>query len=204
MPTWIFVHNFVVGVESNALSLTASLKATRISSEIELIQTTCSTISTRILIQGALDAYYEGNTSASNWDAATSDFQSALGSGNGNLYQVKVFSRNNTGPNYGLFNVTGSTTPSVGLPYENSGGVRPMLGDQDGGFPPSLYPNITYEDEGVASTNYPDEHRFAAYAFPDVRLSQNDGLLLGPLVVNESFALVSLTIVSYPRMIPSF
>lgn len=143
-----------------------------------------------------MTAYYQGNTSSSNWDAATQDFQSALGSGNGNLYQVKVYSRNTTGPAYGLLNATGDTTPSVELPYENSAGYRPLLGDDDGGFPPSLYPNITYEDTGIASTNYPTTNTFAAYAFPDVRLSQNDGLFLGPLVVNESFSLVSLTIVS--------
>ncbi|KUI74092.1 Two-component system protein B [Cytospora mali] len=194
VPTWIFVNNFVVGVQTDSLALTASLKATRIASELELIQTTCSTISTRILIQKAMSTYYEGNTSAANWEAATIDFQSALGSGNGNLYQVKVFSRNTTGPSYGLFNATGSTTPSIELPYENSAGYRPFLGDDDGGFPPSLYPNITYVDTGVPSKNHPSTNKFSAYAFPDARLSQNEGLLLGPLVVNESFALVSLTI----------
>lgn len=198
MPTWIFVNNFVVGVEVDSLALTASLKATRISSEIELIQTTCSTISTRILIQRAMESFYAGNTSESNWDAATTDFQSALGSGNGNLYQVKVYSRNTTGPAYGLFNATGITTPSIELPYNNSAGYKPFLGDSDGGFPRALYPNITYTDTGVPSKNYPTTNKFAAYAFSDVRLSQNEGLMLGPLVINESFALVSLTIVSNP------
>lgn len=198
IPTWIYVNNFVVDIESNSLALTASLKATRISSEIELIQTTCATISTRVLIQKAVEEYYLGNTSDSNWDSAYSDFQSALGAGAGDLYQVKVWSRNDTGPSYGLFNVTGSTVPTIELPYENSAGYQPILGDDDGGFPPSLYPNITYVDTGIPSTNHPETNRFAAYAFPDVRLSQNDGLLLGPLVVNDSFALVSLTIVSTP------
>lgn len=200
MPTWVFVNNFVVGVEIDSLALTASLKATRISSELELIQTTCSTISTRILIQRAMATFYAGNMTESNWEAATADFQSALGSGNGNLYQVKIYSRNTTGPAYGLFNATGSTTPSIELPYYNSVGSHPFLGDSDGGFPRALYPNITYIDTGIPSTNYPTTDKFAAYAFSDVRLSQNEGLFLGPLVVNESFALVSLTIVSNPRL----
>lgn len=158
------------------------------------------------MIQQAVTAYYHGNTSASNWVAAKADFQSALGSGSGNLYQVKVFSRNTTGPIYGLFNVTGSSTPSIELPYENSAGYRPLLGDDDGGFPPSLYPNITYNNTGVPSTNFPDTPTFAAYAFPDIRLSQTDGLFLGPLVINESLALVSLTIVSNFRCVglPSY
>lgn len=144
-------------------------------------------------------SFYAGNTSESNWDSARTDFQSALGSGNGNLYQVKVYSRNTTGPAYGLFNATGSTTPTIELPYENSAGYKPFLGDSDGGFPKALYPNITYNDTGVPSKNFPSTNKFAAYAFPDVRLSQNEGLMLGPLVVNESFALVSLTIVSSLR-----
>lgn len=113
------------------------------------------------------------------------------------MYQVKVFSRNTTGPASGLFNATGRTTPRIELPYETSDGIKPILGDENGGFPPSLYPNITYNDTGVASTNSPSTNRFAAFAFSDVRLDQDNGLLLGPLMINETFALISLTIVSW-------
>lgn len=187
----------MIQVQSSGLSLTASLKATRIASEVQLIQTTCATISTRILIQAALNSYYQGNTTEENWAAATDDFQSALGSGGGNLYQVKVFSRNTTGPSTGLFNATGNTTPRIELPYETANGIKPILGDQDGGFPPSLYPNITYNDTGMPSTNSPSTNRFTAFAFSDVRLNQDNGLFLGPLMVNETFALISLTIVSW-------
>ncbi|KAG6359468.1 hypothetical protein INS49_012989 [Diaporthe citri] len=194
VPTWIFVNNFVIQVQSSSLALTASLKATRIASEVQLVQTTCSTISTRILIQEALNTYYQGNTTDENWDSARTDFQSALGSGGGNLYQVKVFSRNTTGPSTGLFNATGRTTPRIELPYENSNGTKPFLGDPDGGFPPSLYPNITYNDTGMPSTNNPSTNRFAAYALSGVRLNQDNGLFLGPLMINETFALISLTI----------
>lgn len=149
------------------------------------------------MIQNALQSFYAGNQTEENWAAATVDFQSALGSGAGNLYQVKVYSRNTTGQTSGLFNATGKTTPRIELPYETSAGIRPFLGDPDGGFPPSLYPNITYNDTGVASTNNPSTNRFAAYAFSDLRLSQDNGLLLGPLMINETFALISLTIVSW-------
>ncbi|KAF3760766.1 hypothetical protein M406DRAFT_93599 [Cryphonectria parasitica EP155] len=194
VPTWIYVNNFVVGVEEDSLSLAASLKATRIASEITLVQTMIETISTRILIQQSLETFYQGNTSASNWVNTEADMQSALGSGSGNLYQAKIFSRNSTGPSYGLFNVTGLTTPQILLPYENSAGAPVYLGDEDGGFPPSLYPNITYVDTGAASATDPNTNVYAAYAFSDVRLSENAGLLLGPLVINDTFALMSLTI----------
>lgn len=194
VPTWIFVNHFVVGVESDSLSLTASLKATRIASELELVQITCETISTRILIQQALRAFYRGNTTASNWDSAYADMQSALGSGGGNLYQAKIYSRNTTGSPDGLFNATGSTSPVIRLPYDNPDGSAAFLGDQEGGYPPSLYPNITYVDTGSPSPEEPDTNIFAAYAFSDVRLSTDEGLLLGPLVINETFSLMSLTV----------
>lgn len=202
VPTWIFVNNFVIQVQSSALALTASLKATRIASEVQLIQTTCSTIATRILIQQALQSFYQGNTTDQNWNDAKRDFQSALGSGGGNLYQVKVFPRNTTGSASGLFNATGSTTPRIELPYEASDGIKPILGDPDGGFPPSLYPNITYNDTGVPSTNSPSTNRFTAFAFTGVRL--NNGLLLGPLMINETFALISLTIPIRSTSLPGF
>lgn len=195
IPTWIYVNNFVIGVESNSLSLTASLKATRIASEIELIQTVCQTISTRILIQQALANFYEGNASDSVWNNALTDMQSALGSGSGNLYQAKVYSRNTTGGSTnGLFNVTGSTTPVIQLPYANPDGSVPILGDLEGGFPPTLYPNITYVDTNVSSSTDPSTNIYAAYAFDDVPITQNNGLLLGPLVINETYALMSLTL----------
>lgn len=194
VPTWVFVNNFVVGVESDSLALTASLKATRIASEIELIQTVIGTITTRILIQQALENFYQGNLSASNWDEPYADMQSALGSGGGNLFQAKIYSRNTTGDPSGLFNVTGLTTPSIQLPYNNTDGSAIFLGDQEGGFPPELYPNITYVDTGSASVSYPDTNVFAAYAFSDIRLSDNTGLLLGPLVINASYSLMSLTV----------
>ncbi|CAN8105867.1 unnamed protein product [Discula destructiva] len=194
IPTWIFVNNFVVNVESDSLALTASLKATRIASEIELVQTTCGTIATRILIQQAVTNFYQGNTSITNWNETWNDMQSALGSGGVNLFQARIYSRNTTGAASGLYNVTGQTTPVIQLPYTNPDGSSAYLGDQEGGYPPTLYPNITYVDTGKASTIYPDTNDFSAFAFDDIALDDNGGLLLGPLVVNESFALMSLTV----------
>lgn len=196
VPTWIYVNRFVIKVESSGLSLTASLKATRIASEITLVQTSCATISTRILIQDALTAFYKGNQSSSVWDPARQDFQSALGSGAGNLYQVIVYSRNGTSlsPTGRLLNITGQTTPIIRLPYNDPDGGAAFLGGDDSDYPPMLYPNITYVDMNVSSTTKPSTNVFGAYAFPDVRLSENGGLLLGPLVINETFALMSLTV----------
>jgi osomolarity two-component system sensor histidine kinase SLN1 len=68
IATWINNHNFVTGVTANQLSLTASLKAAQVASDLLLIQATCSTITTRIVIQAALRNFYRGNgPSGNNW-----------------------------------------------------------------------------------------------------------------------------------------
>lgn len=198
IPTWIFVHNFVVDVESDGLALTASLKAARISSEIELVQTTCQSIASRLLIQNGLSTFYEAG-GEEPFVEAHKDLQTALTSGGlSGLLQARVYSRNTTGDPGGLLNVTGSgignQTLNIQLPYLTPDGARANLSDTSYGYPPMLYPNITYQDLGYANPSMPDTPAFAANAFPDVRLSNNGGLLLGPLVINESYALISITI----------
>lgn len=68
-----------------------------------------------------------------------------------------------------------------------------MLGDEGIGYPPMLYPNLTYVQTGggnsEASTNVTQ-----VYAFPDLLLNKTSTLLLGPLQVNSTFAMVSLTL----------
>ncbi|CAK7198214.1 Histidine kinase osmosensor [Sporothrix eucalyptigena] len=195
IPTWIFVNHFVGDVESDGLALTASLKAARISSEIDLVQTTCENVASRILIQQAFNSFYAGNHSASNWALAQEDMQSALGaSGFTTLFQARLYSRNTSGRATGLLNVTGSGIGSIRLPYTNPDGTAVFLGDPDLGYPPTLYPNITYNDTGLPSTIDNSTNAFIATAFPNVKLTNNGGLLLGPLIVNSSFALISLTV----------
>ncbi|CAK7219523.1 Histidine kinase osmosensor [Sporothrix curviconia] len=195
IPTWIFVNHFVGDVESDGLALTASLKAARISSEIDLVQTTCENVASRILIQQAFSNFYAGNHSPRNWDLAEQDMQSALGaSGFTSLFQSRLYSRNSSGRATGLLNITGSGIGSIELPYHNSDGSQTYLGDPDLGYPPVLYPNITYNDTGLPNSIDNTTNAFIATAFPDVRLTNNGGLLLGPLIINSSFALISLTV----------
>jgi len=197
IPTWIFVNNFVIGVESDGLALTASLKAARISSEIELVQTTCLSIASRLLLQqGLLSFYNESN--AEPFVDAREDLQFALTSSGLSLLQAKIYSRNTTGQSGGLLNVTssgiGNQSLNIELPYKTSDGAVANLSDTAYGYPPMLYPNITYVDLGYPNPYQNDTRAFAANAFPDVRLSNNGGLLLGPVVVNETYALISITI----------
>ncbi|KAK4144269.1 uncharacterized protein C8A04DRAFT_36733 [Dichotomopilus funicola] len=195
IPTWVFVNNFVVGVESDGLLLTASLKAARIASEITLIQTTCSTISTRLLLQQAFGRFYatqiQNATGDDPWEDAEIDIRSALSrTGFSGLLQARL----------GLLSVTGNgaiDSGSILLPYKAPNGSEIHLGDPDYGYPPSLYPNISYVDLGRPNSAMNNTNAFAATVFPGVSLgngSEKTGVLLGPLVVNSTFALISITI----------
>ncbi|KAK8089439.1 osmolarity two-component system protein sln1 [Apiospora hydei] len=202
IPTWIFVNNFVNNVEKDSLSLTASLKAAQVSSEIELIQTTCRTISTRLLIQNAMKEYYLRNSSDSNWDLAAKDLLSALTTGDdvnstrANLLQARLYSRNDTGKSdTGLFQVSAPAAERIKLPYKTSNGSDVYLGDGGQGYPAALYPNITYYPTNKKDPLWPSVNLSIARPFPDVRIDAGaDGLMFGPLVLSLNYALMSLTL----------
>ena len=54
IPTWLFVHSFVIDVKTQGLALTASLKAAQIASDLDLLESICGSISTRLFIQQSL------------------------------------------------------------------------------------------------------------------------------------------------------
>ncbi|KAI1850746.1 hypothetical protein JX265_004458 [Neoarthrinium moseri] len=198
IPTWIYVNKFVVNVETNQLALAASLKAAQISSEIELLQTTTKTIATRLLIQQSLRNFYLGNTTVENFAQATNDLQSALeaaGDSSTNLLQAKIFSRNTTGNAGGLLNITSLSPPSILLPYKSPNGSAVYLADTELGYPPSLYPNITYYPSNDPDPLNNGSTLMIARPWPDIRIDTSvNGLILGPLFINTTYALVSLTV----------
>jgi osomolarity two-component system, sensor histidine kinase SLN1 len=69
-----------------------------------------------------------------------------------------------------------------------------MLGDPGLGFPPTLYPNLTYVPTTEPDPTDQSTNLTRVFAFPDLELSNLSSLLLGPLQVNETFAMVSLTL----------
>ena len=81
----------------------------------------------------------------------------------------------------------------IPLPFNDPGNNPVLLGNDDWGFPPMLYPNLSYPMQDFAPNGTVDiDHTFAE-AFPGVRVSVYEPLLLGPLIINNSYALVSLT-----------
>ncbi|KAJ6103996.1 hypothetical protein N7523_010316 [Penicillium sp. IBT 18751x] len=188
VATWTTTYDFVVDVKAESLELVATIKASQIASNLDLLEVTSKTISTRLLVQAALRRYYEGNTSASNWASSITDVQSALG-GRGylDLYQAILFARSGEVTQERLLSVTSATVPEIILPYTRANGSQVLLGSDDGGYPPSLYPNLTY-------TKSASDNSITVHAFPDYPLGLTSALLLGPLRVNDSFSLVSLTL----------
>lgn len=106
-----------------------------------------------------------------------------------------IFSRNATGNSTGLLRVTANTSAIV-LPYSSSNGSPVLLGDDDDemGYPPALYPNITYNSTSMPDPLDPSVSFTRATAFSDFPMNQSSVLLLGPTQVNASFALISVTL----------
>ncbi|KAF7592151.1 Histidine kinase [Aspergillus hancockii] len=189
VATWITTYDFVVDVKSHGLELVATIKASQIASSLELLEVTCKAISTRLLIQSALRRYYAGNSSESNWVNSITDVQSALGSrGYLSTYQVILYSKNGQDDRERLLSVTSDTIPDITLPYTYSNGTAVMLGDEGLGYPPMLYPNLTYTKPAENTSSV------AVTAFTDYTLGLKSALLLGPVKINSSFSLVSLTL----------
>lgn len=191
LATWYQNYNFVMGIRLSGLSLVASLKAAQIAANLLLFQSQVSSISTRILIQSALSRFTNGNDTAQNWVRTTDDLTGAL-SGVGQsalLLQAVIFpSFDNGSVNvHGLVNVTGDGI-EIKLPAKDPDGSAISLGDQGLGYPPMLYPNLTYSPyQGNYSVNHSTTfHEGKA-------LNHTSVLFIGPYSVNESFSMFSLT-----------
>ena len=104
------------------------------------------------------------------------------------LLQAAVYPRAAT-PGLGnrpLVSLTGDgVAGKIVLPSKYENGTSVLLGDAGPGYPPQLYPNLTYSDQ-TSDVQY-------AF-FEDKRLDNNSTLLLGPLFLKTNSSLVSLTI----------
>ena len=147
-----------------------------------------------MLIQAALRSYDLGNNTDANWARPRGDLQSAL-SGFGTsalLFQAQIVSRNGTGSGgpYSLVNVTGTdVVGQIPLPCKNANGTPAHLGDDNTGYPPNLYPSLNFTSTVVNST-----FNTSTASYDGVMLQGNSTLLLGPWIINESFALISMTV----------
>ena len=183
------IHN-----RSSSLALVAAFYAGLLNSNLVLLQSTVQAISTRILIQNALQRYNSGNITVENWVNTQRDIDSAIGGNQGTralALQTRIVSKNGTGTlgPYGLVNVTAtSVMGKIVLPAADANGNSVYLGDEDQGYPPTLYPNLTFTSTVINST-----FNESAAFLEGNRLPLDISLFLGPLLVNQTFALVSIT-----------
>lgn len=178
----------------SSLSLTAAFYASQLNSNLVLLQSSVKATSTRVLIQSALQRYNNGNNTVENWIRPLMDIESAI-SGIGTssmLLQARIFSSSDTGDGggYGLLNTTGSAVEGqIQLPYLHPNGTSVYLGDDDDlGYPPNLYPNLTY-----TSTVINETYNQSSAFFNGIPLHEDSTLFLGPWLINETFALASIT-----------
>lgn len=193
----VTVHDFVLRLRGQRMGFIASLKASQLASDLVILQHSGQCISSRVLIGRSLDTYnQQGANSASDWADAAADLQAALDSSvpdDGRLVlQSMVFGLNASGPGgpYGLVNVTlAEVVGQIKLPFSAPNGSDVFLGDPGFGYPASLYPNFTFStvESGGRTVNR------ASYDGKTLD-SASSALVLGPYRVNDTLALLSMTV----------
>ncbi len=142
------------------------------------------------------------DTKPESWDAVTADMTTALSS-LGSLrhapgVQLQLRSRWIDGPlgTASMLNITGNGNSGIELLYNHPNGTPVYLGEGGTigeeltlGYPASLYPNLTIlkTDDNPLTANY-----LATYNGMVLGLGSN--LVLGPMAINESFSLLSMTL----------
>lgn len=192
IATWVSNHDFVLNITKSKLEVTASLKSAQVAYNLELMRIAATFIAARTSIQDAVARYNNGSdTSASNFNTAASNLEATLGNtgllSTALILQTEVFAGNFSGPagTSSVMNVTGPDFDSIKLPWLDANGSQSYLGESSNGYPAALYPNLTIYDE-------PDGTPHATY--DGVHLGLQSTLVLGPINVNSSFALLSLTV----------
>jgi osomolarity two-component system sensor histidine kinase SLN1 len=187
--TWLTNHNFVLRIRSTRLTLTASLKAAQLSSNLALMQILSEQAANRLSPQAALGRYYNGNTSVENWSRVVEDYD-AIFSGDMRTrvaIQAQIYPYNSS--DRSVFNRTAFSMVDVVLPILKPNGENATLGDSEYGFIPELYPKFSVETIAYNAT-------FDSYKahYQGRTIDNSTYLFSGPYRVNESLSLVSVTI----------
>lgn len=188
IATWITNHNFVLGVRATRLTLTASLKAAQLSSNLALMQILAQQAANRLAPQSALQRHYAGNLTNGNWQRTGEDYD-AIFSGDAKTrvaIQARIYAYNSSSEV--LFSRTASTVADVVLPFTRADGQNATLGSPDG-FIPELYPAFAVETIPFNSTF----NTFRAH-YDGRRIDNASYLFSGPYRINDTFSLVSVTL----------
>lgn len=203
VATWLANHDFVLKVARDGMETAASTKAVGIAIGLDLMYSLCLYLTASATLQTALDRYNQGfDTKPESWDAVTADMTAALSSV-GSLrhapgVQLQLRSRWIDGPlgTASMLNITGNGNSGIELPYNHPNGTPVYLGEGGTigeeltlGYPASLYPNLTIlkTDDNPLTANYLATYNGMVLGF-------GSNLVLGPMAINESFSLLSMTL----------
>ncbi|EXJ55949.1 hypothetical protein A1O7_08880 [Cladophialophora yegresii CBS 114405] len=189
VSTWYQSVHYLKQAKAQTLVVTANLKADQVAQQISLFRSSVQQISTRQVLQDFMRDFNNGNHSEQLFDSIKTNLEVTLSDGyeNAILLQAAVFPRTTT-PDQGNRALTYLTGPgitgNIALPSTYANGTPVMLGEDGPGYPPQLYPNLTYDQSSDAYN--------AIYA--DKLLDNNSTLLLGPLFLRSNSSLLSLTL----------
>lgn len=198
----VTTYNYVLGARTSRLAMSASLKASQLTSSLALMQNAAQFTASRILLQQTLADYNNNeDVSTSDWEQAQLDIDGAInGPASGGavgvnlLLQSQIIPVRNNGTDGTIPLINNTNAHILGRiklddTYPNGSAV--YLGDAGLGYPRQLYPNFTYTE-----VTGPDGATYPAVNYEGQMLSavNDQALLLGPLALNSSFALLSITI----------
>jgi osomolarity two-component system, sensor histidine kinase SLN1 len=189
---WKNNYDFVIGIRLSRLELAAALKTSQAAQSINFWRTAVHAVTTRVIIQNALLRYNrDGNNTAANWFNAATDLQTAVRGGD--LIQAKILARNDAGV-AGFDVLLNATSDSVGdivLPglYPNNNSEIHFGDSNTYGYPQQLYP--VFQNSSTPNVPYP--LNTTTFTSPEGSKS----LLLGPLTINSTFSLFSITMPIY-------
>ncbi|KAK8228912.1 hypothetical protein HDK90DRAFT_340402 [Phyllosticta capitalensis] len=194
IATWVTNHSFVLDIRASRLTLTASLKATQLASNLLLMQSLASGVASRIVIQDSLKRYNEASAADRtdfDWANASTDLQAVFDGGTNLLLQAQIWPKTYDGPapNNSVIHATATAVNgSLPLPLQSANGSSVHLGDSGQGYPFMLYPNLTFSTQKLR-----DGYDLTVANYEGQSLNNTGSLFLGPWELNSSFSLVSLT-----------
>ncbi|KAI9720304.1 MAG: Histidine kinase [Chrysothrix sp. TS-e1954] len=193
IATWITNYNFVLQIRSSRLALSVTLRSAQLSSNLALLQSYATSLTSRVRLQAALKAYNANDDDPATWTGVEQDLDNVLSSSNIYVYgvQVTIYPRgaSDQGQQRVLYN------SSAAKELAGTGRVEPPtrrdLVDQLRELAPhplaGIYPNFTFAANSSTLRGYTAE-------FDGQLLENGAPFLLGPVVVNETFALTSVTV----------
>ncbi|KAK6504541.1 Histidine kinase [Arthrobotrys musiformis] len=187
--SWLKNYKFVSHLRADRLALVAALKADQLSQALAILQNSISSVSSRLLIQGALKDYYANRRPPDLWDQTITDIAVALET-QPYLMQAVLWNRH---LNQTFANVTCSCALGVNGTEANGSFLAPGFQPTGPGyswnghygFPDSLYPR---------PYNLSDTSDRRLEIITPVTIQQFNYTFQGPVILNETLYLASYTV----------